>query len=52
MLKDTETEETKGFVITYHHFLSLMAFQLSGPGPMATLMLVALFALICILFLM
>ena len=30
MLKETETEETIVFFVT---FLSLVAFQLGGPGP-------------------
>ena len=30
MLQETETEETIGFLVT---FLSLVAFQLEGPGP-------------------
>ena len=32
MLKETETEETRTFVI----FLSLVVFRLGGPGPTAS----------------
>ena len=37
MLKETETDETRLFVT----FLSLVAFQLGGPGPPAPLPLLA-----------
>ena len=34
MLKETKTEETTVFFVTFFYFLSLIAFQLGGAGPL------------------